>query len=477
MTDLLLDPPRATAARARHTRLGLAAICLAFLMITTDTTIVNVALGPIVADLGGSLSGAQWIVSAYTIAFATFLLSAGALADRIGSKTALLAGLVVFGIGSAACAAAPSMGILVAARAVQGLGAAALMPCSLALITHTFPAGPQRRGALAAWGGISSIGLAAGPVLGGAIVDGVGWRLIFLVNLPIAALSLAGVLAYVTETRRHRHPLDLPGQALIIVALGGLSGGFILAGSLGWGAAATVGLLALGILAALGFWRVERLVALPMIPPELFRRRRFRAVVTVGGIYNFCFYGNLFVLSLFFHEELGLSPFDTGLALLPLTLAIGVIAFTSGRMIAYLGEWRAMISSLGAGAVGAALLAVFGGDSVALTIVFSLPFALVSLTMQAMTALAMEGVPVERIGLAAGVQNAARQAGGALGVALLGTLLAAGNGLSLHLPIGLIAALELVAVAITVAGRRGDRAPDCHRAGDETASRIAPEPQ
>ena len=440
----------------RARRLGLAAICLGFLMITTDTTIVNVAVGPIVADLGGSLSAAQWIVSGYTIAFATFLLSAGALADRIGSRVAFVAGLMLFGVASAACAAAPSIGTLIAARALQGLGAAALMPCSLALITHMFAAGPERRGALAAWGGISSIGLAAGPVVGGALVDSVGWRLIFLVNLPIAAVALAGALVYVTETPRHRHPFDLPGQALIIVALGGLSGGFILAGSLGWGAPETIALLALGILAALGFWQVERRVALPMIPPELFRRRQFRTVVTVGGIYNFCFYGNLFCLSLFFHEELGLSPFDTGLALLPLTLVIGVIAFNSGRMIARLGEWRAMVWSLAAGAVGATVLAVFGGDSVAVTILASLPFAAVSLCMQAMTALAMEGTPVERIGLAAGVQNAARQAGGALGVALLGTLLAAGTGLSLHLPIGLIAALELVALGLTMAGRRGD---------------------
>ena len=440
----------------RARRLGLASICLGFLMITIDTTIVNVAVGPIVADLGGSLSGAQWLVSAYTIAFATFLLSAGALADRIGSRVALVDGLVLFGLASAACAAAPSIGTLIAARAVQGLGAAALMPCSLALIIHTFPAGPERRGALAAWGGISAIGLAAGPVVGGALVDGVGWRLIFLVNLPIAALALAGTLAYVTETPRHRHPFDLPGQALIIVALGGLSGGFIFAGSLGWGAPATLGLLALGILTALGFWQVERRVALPMIPPELFRRRQFRTVVTVGGIYNFCFYGNLFCLSLFFHEELGLSPFDTGLALLPLTLVIGVIAFNSGRMIARLGEWRAMVWGLSGGAMGAAVLAIFGGDSVAVTILASLPFAAVALTMQAMTALAMEGTPVERIGLASGVQNAARTAGGALGVALLGTLLAAGTGLSLHLPVGLIAVLELVALGITLAGRRGD---------------------
>ncbi len=452
-----LAPPSGAAPSHRAQRLGLAAICLGFLMITTDTTIVNVALGPIVADLGGSLAGAQWIVSGYTITFATFLLSAGALADRIGSRAAFLGGLVLFALASAACAAAPSMGALVAARGVQGLGAAALMPCSLALITHTFPAGPERRAALAAWGGISSIGLAAGPVLGGALVDGIGWRFIFFVNLPIAALAIAGVLAYVTETPRHRHPFDLPGQALIVLALGSLSGGFIFAGSDGWGAAVTIALLAVGLGAAAAFWRVERAVPLPMIPPDLFRNRQFRAVVTVGSVYNFCFYGNLFCLSLFFHEELGLSPFDTGLALLPLTCLIGVIAFSSGRLIARLGEWRAMITSLSAGAVGAAILSIFGGHTVAGTIVCTLPFAAVSLTMQAMTALAMEGAPVERIGLASGVQNAARQAGGALGVALLGTLLASGTGLSLRLPIGLIAALEVLAVLLTLAGRRGAR--------------------
>ncbi len=225
-----------TVPSHRARRLGLAAICLGFLMITLDVTIVNVALGPIVADLGGSLAGAQWIVSAYTIAVATFLLSAGAWADRVGSRRAFLLGLGLFGLASAGCAAAPSMAVLIVGRAVQGLGAALLMPCSLALITHTFPAGAERRGALAAWGGIASIGLVGGPVLGGALVDGIGWRTIFLVNLPVAALAVAGVLAYVAETPRHRHPLDLPGQLLVVIALGGVSGGFILAGSLGWGA-------------------------------------------------------------------------------------------------------------------------------------------------------------------------------------------------------------------------------------------------
>jgi DHA2 family methylenomycin A resistance protein-like MFS transporter len=443
--------PAAPSRRAR--RLGLAGICFGFLMITLDTTAVNVALGPIVGDLGGSLAAAQWIVSGYTLVFATFLLSGGAWADRLGSRAAFLIGLGVFGAASGACAAAPSMGALIAARAAQGLGAALLMPCSLALIVHTFPAGPERRGALAAWGGISGIGLSIGPVLGGALVDSVGWRFIFLINLPIAALAGLAVFAYVTETTRHRHPFDIPGQVLVVLALGCLSGGFIVAGEFGWDSPGTIGLLIAGVVAALALARVERLVPLPMIPPELFRSRKFRNIVLVAGIYNFGFYGTLFCLALYLHEQLGLSPIDTGLALLPLNVVIGAIALGGARLIGRLGEWPSVLIGLTFGAGGAALMAIFGNAGVAGTIVLSVPFAGIALTMQAMTAIAMEDVPRPRIGLASGVQNAARQAGGALGVALLGTLLAAGTGLSLHLPMAVVSAGYLLSIWLTAAGR------------------------
>ncbi len=206
--------------------------------------------------------------------------------------------------------------------------------------------------------------------------------------------------------------------------------------------------------AALALARVERLVPLPMLPPELFRNRKFRNIVLVAGLYNFGFYGTLFCLSLYLHERLGLSPFDTGLALLPLTAIIGAIALYSGRLIARLGEWRAVLVGLAFGAGGSALMAAFGSAGVAGTIVFSIPFAGQALTMQAMTALAMEDVPRERIGLASGVQNAARQAGGALGVALLGTLLAAGTGLSLHLPMAVASLGYLTSIGLALAARR-----------------------
>jgi DHA2 family methylenomycin A resistance protein-like MFS transporter len=440
-------------------RIGLAAICSGFLIVTLDALIVNVALGPIVDDLGGTLSGAQWIVSAYTLVFATFLLTMGAWSDRIGSKRAYLIGLGVFGVASAGCAAAPTMSTLIAARAVQGLGAALLMPCSLALITHMFPAGPQRRGALAAWGGISSVGMVAGPVLGGALVDTVGWRTIFLVNIPVALIAAVAMVAYVAETPRHRHPFDLAGQALVITALGGLSGGFIAAGSAGWDAPETIGLLALGALAVLGFWRAERAVPLPMIPPEIFRNRQFSIVVGIAGIFNFGVYGTIFCLSLLYHEKLGLSPLVTGLALLPLVGTILTIAFTSARLIGWLGEWRSVVIGLCGGTTGAVLLAVLGGNSTVLTMACTVPFGTIALAMQAMTALAMEGAPVERIGLASGIQNASRQAGGALGVALLGTLLSATGTLALHIPLSVVAAFYVVALGLALYGSMFSRIP------------------
>src|SRR3954471_460974 len=188
-----------TSPRSRA--LALTAICLGFLMITLDATIVNVALGAIGSDLGGALPTAQWIVNGYALAFAALLLSAGALADRIGSRTGFLIGLAIFGLGSAACARATSLTMLIAARIVQGAGAAGLMPCSLALIAHTFPDTRDRRRALAVWGGASGIGLAAGPVLGGVLTAVVGWRAIFLGKVPSAAAAAALLMRHVDQTR------------------------------------------------------------------------------------------------------------------------------------------------------------------------------------------------------------------------------------------------------------------------------------
>src|SRR5438876_3430710 len=264
--------------RPKDQRLALAAISAGFLMITLDATIVNVALGAIGADLGGAPSIAQWVVDGYTVAFASLLLLAGSLADRIGVRRGFVVGLAVFVVASAACALANSVAFLIAARVAQGIGAAWLMPCSLALIAHTFAEPQARRRALAVWGAVSGIGLASGPLVGGILVASVGWRAIFLVNAPVG-LAAARVLArHADETTRRRRPLDLRGQVLAMFSLAALTGGFITAGAHGWTAGVTLALGISGVLAAAAFVLVERTVRRPLIDRDVFRDQAFATV-------------------------------------------------------------------------------------------------------------------------------------------------------------------------------------------------------
>jgi DHA2 family methylenomycin A resistance protein-like MFS transporter len=442
----------------RSPMLGLAAISLGFLMITLDATIVNVALGPIGNDLGGAVSAAQWIVNGYTLAFAALLLTAGALADRLGVRTGFLSGLAVFAVGSAACAGATSLAGLIAARVVQGAGAAAVMPCSLALIAHMFPDPGDRRRALGVWGGASGIGLAAGPVLGGIVTAALGWRAIFLVNVPIAAVAAQLLRRHVPETPRHRHPLDLPGQIISTLGLAALTGGFIIVGSEGWSASLTLALLAAGIASTAGFALVERNVGHPMIDPVLFRERTFSIALALGSIFNFCLYGSIFCLAIDLHRAHGLGPLDTGLALLPMTIVTGSMAFLSGRLVNRIGEWPAIVVGLAAGAGGALLIALATTDGVATLILSSLPIGVTAVAMPAMTAVAMSHAPRQRVGLASGVFNASRQTGGALGVAVLGALLTAGNGhLALDAPFLAAACVYAGGIALALTGWRRTR--------------------
>jgi MFS transporter, DHA2 family, methylenomycin A resistance protein len=449
---------RANRAVGRRRLLGLTAISLGFLMITLDATIVNVALGPIGRDLGGALATAQWIVNGYTLAFAALLLSAGALADRLGLRTGFLIGLAVFGLGSAACAGAASLTALIVARAVQGAGAASLMPCSLALIAHMFPEPSDRRRALAMWGGASGIGLAAGPVLGGVLTAAFGWRAIFLVNVPIAAAAAGLLCRHVEETPRHSHPLDLPGQSLATIGLAALAGGFILAGSQGWAGRVTVGLLAVGVASTTGFVLVERAVRHPMVEPLLFRERTFSIAVALGVIFNFCLYGSIFCLAIDLHRAHGFDALQSGLALVPMTVATGSMASLSGRLVGHIGEWNAIVVGLSAGTAGALLISLAGAGGVTVLILCTLPIGVTALAMPAMTAAAMSHAPPRRIGLASGVFNAARQTGGALGVAVLGALLARGGGaVSLHAAFLATAVAYVSGVALAFRGRRRAR--------------------
>ncbi len=455
------DQPEAAAGpgTGRSSAIALLSVCLGFFVIQLDVTIVNVALPAIQREIGGSLAGLQWVIDAYTLALASIMLTAGSTADRIGARKVFVLGLTAFAAGSAACAAAPSLGVLIAARAVQGLGASALLPCSLALVVHQFPDPGARARALGVWGGMGSVGVALGPVIGGALVALAGWRSIFLVNVPICALTVFLLRRHVTESPLNpdRRP-DLPGLFSGVASLGALTAGFITAGQRGWASPLPAALFAAGLVAGWFFVRAERRGASPMLPLALFRSRSLSGATGVGAIFNLVLYGSLLCLSLYLQQARHQSVLATGLLLLPMSVLVGVGSLVSGRLTARVGPRAPMIAGLMLGAAGAAVLATTGpSTSLALVIGGSVVLGLVSLAMPAMTAVVVGAAGPEHAGVAGGILNAARQSGGALGVALLGSLLGSGHTLSLHVPLAVAAGGYLVATALAWIAIRGRR--------------------
>jgi MFS transporter, DHA2 family, methylenomycin A resistance protein len=440
---------------------ALISVCLGFFVIQLDVTIVNVALPAIQREIGGSLAGLQWVIDAYTLALAAIMLTAGSAADRIGARKVFAAGLTVFAVGSAACAAAPALGVLISARAVQGLGASALLPCSLALIVHQYPDPGPRARALGVWGGMGSLGVALGPVVGGGLVAGAGWRWIFLVNVPVCALTIALLRRHVQESPRDpSRRTDLAGLFLGVAALAGLTGGFITAGEQGWIAPLPDALLGAGLVAGLLLVRAERRRAAPMLPLGLFRSVNLSAATGVGVLFNLCLYGALICLSLFLQQARHESALATGLLILPMSAAVGIGSMASGPLTARLGARIPMIAGLALAGAGAALLAAAGADApLAMITGGSVLLGMCSLAMPAMTAVVVGSAGAEHAGVASGILNTARQAGGALGVALLGALLAssrtAGGGMTLHLPLTVAAVGYLLAIGLTLAIRPG----------------------
>src|SRR5580692_11199143 len=345
-TSLKFPLPRYASAGSEHkpvrsrlaTSLTLAAMSLGYGVVQLDVTIVNTALNSIGASLGGGVSELQWVVSAYTIAFAAFILTAGALGDRVGAKRVFMAGFAIFTAASVACAMSPNATVLITARAVQGFGAAILVPNSLALLSHAYPEDKARGRAVAIWAAGASLALTAGPLVGGGLIALVGWRSIFLVNLPIGLAGLWLSWRYASETTRSpSREIDLPGQLAAIAALGCLAGAIIEGGSLGWSNAIVIsGFVASAVLALL-FIGQERRAAQPMLPLSLFGHRLFALTSLVGLLVNVAFYGLIFVFSLYFQRVNGLSPFATGLAFLPMLGAVLPVNLVAARVAERIG--------------------------------------------------------------------------------------------------------------------------------------------
>jgi len=399
---------------------------LGYGVVQLDITIVNTALNNIGASLGGGVSELQWIVSAYTIAFAAMILTAGALGDRIGAKKVFITGFAIFTTASLACALAANVAILIAARALQGLGAAILVPNSLALLNHAYSDERERGRAIGIWAAGASLALTAGPLAGGSLIALVGWRSIFLVNLPIGFVGLLLTWRYTKETPRSpRRELDLAGQAAAIFALGCLAGAIIECGALGWNNAwVLVSFAAFAILAAL-FVNHEQRTRQPMLPLSLFKIRLFAVTSLVGLLVNVAFYGLIFVFSLYFQQMNGLSPFATGLAFVPMmgaVLLMNLIAaraaeqFSAGTTIAA-GASIAAVSCVG-------LITIENNTSYWATCTQLVAIgAGLGLLVPPLTSTLLGSVEKKRSGIAAGVLNSTRQTGSVLGVALFGSLI------------------------------------------------------
>jgi MFS transporter, DHA2 family, methylenomycin A resistance protein len=410
--------------------LTLAAMSLGYGVVQLDVTIVNTALNSIGTSLGGGVSELQWVVSSYTIAFAAFILTAGALGDRIGAKRIFMAGFAIFTAASVGCALAPNAAILIAARGVQGLGAAILVPNSLALLSHAYPDEKQRGRAVGIWAAGASLALISGPLIGGGLIAAVGWRSIFLVNLPIGLAGLWLSWRYATETTRYQQrEIDLPGQIAAIAALGCLAGAIIEGGTLGWRNPLVIAGFAASAVLAILFVLQELRAAQPMLPLSLFKHRLFALTSLVGLLVNVAFYGLIFVFSLYFQRVNGLSPFATGLAFLPMMGAVLPVNLVAARVTERIGAPATIAIGAALSALGClALLGLEPGTSYwGIGAQLMMIGAGLGLLVPPLTSTLLGSVEKSRSGIAAGVLNSTRQTGSVLGVALFGSLAGQAN--------------------------------------------------
>jgi EmrB/QacA subfamily drug resistance transporter len=398
--------------------------CLGLFMVFLDGSIVNVALPTIQADLHAQLSDLQWVVDAYTLPFAALMLTAGTLGDRFGRKRLFLFGLVLFMLGSLLCGVAPTLGWLLVGRAVQGTGAAALSPGSLAVLVAAFPEPRQRAQAIGLWAGVSGVGLAAGPLVGGLLIQIASWPAIFFVNLPVGVVALALGWSRLSESRNPTaQRLDLPGQVLVTGALVCLIMALIESSSHGWTSALILGLFSGAAVCLAAFLVVEARVREPMLPLGLFRSRVFSVANVAAILVGFAFIGTVFFISQFLQSVQGYTALESGLRTLPTTVGIFVIAPLAGLLTARLGPRLPIVLGGLLAASGLFLLMGLTPDSSYASIWWN--FGLfgigLGLMLSPLTTAVLSATPPQRAGLGSSVNNTSRQVGFSLGVAVLGT--------------------------------------------------------
>jgi EmrB/QacA subfamily drug resistance transporter len=408
----------------------LAIVSIGLFMVVLDNLVVNVALPSIHRDLGASIQALEWTVNAYVLSYAVFLLTGSALGDRFGRKRMFTAGIALFTISSAAAALAPTSGLLIAARAVQGLGAAIVTPLTLTLLADAFP--PQRRGvALGVWSGISGIAVALGPLVGGAVVQAASWHWIFWLNVPIGIALVPLALARLAESRGSSRRLDLGGLALVSSGLFGIVYGLVRSQSQGWTSPEILVALSAGALLTAAFVGYELRTREPMLPMHFFARRGFAVTNGVSLAMYFGMFGSIFFLSQYLQNVLGNSPLQAGVKLLVWTGAAMVVSPLAGFFSERYGSRPFMVAGLGLQAVALgwmATLASIHTSYASLIVPFVLAGAGMSLVFAPAANAVLASVKTHQAGQASGATNAIRELGGVLGIAVLATVFTSRGG-------------------------------------------------
>jgi EmrB/QacA subfamily drug resistance transporter len=405
----------------------LAAVAFGLFMIMLDNTVVNVALPSIERDLHISISELEWIVTAYALVFASLLITGGKLADLFGRRRIFVVGLVIFTLSSLACGLSTSAGMLIGARAVQGIGAALMNPATLSIITATFP--PRQRGtAIGIWAGVSALALAIGPLAGGLIVDNINWNWIFFINVPVGVAGVVASQIFIKESRdtSHEQSVDAPGLVTSGLGLFALTYALIEGNRHGWASAEIVGLFAASAVLLAAFVLVEHRQRLPMLDLSLFRNSSFTGANIVALLVSLGMFGVFFYVSLYIQNVLGYTPTQAGAMFLPMTLLIIVVAPFAGRASDRVGSRWLMGGGMTLLGISLLFYQRAGVHSNFWTLLPAMIIGGIGMasTMSPMTSAAMGAVPVDKAGVGSGVLNSFRQVGGALGIAAMGAILA-----------------------------------------------------
>ncbi|MFJ7959137.1 MFS transporter [Streptomyces sp. NPDC096319] len=435
LTTSLPAPPAPLSPRRRWTVLAVCA--LSMFLVGVDATIVNVGLPEIGRGLDVGTRGLEWVVDAYTVVMAGLLIVAGALADRLGRRRVFRYGLLVFGLASLACALAPSLGVLVAARAVQGIGASMLSPVALAIVVNAMPDPRERARAIGVWASVFGLSMAAGPVTGGALIGAFGWRAVFWFNVPVVLLALLLVALFVPESRGQRaRRLDLPGQVLLTAVLG-LTVGLLIEGPhIGWTSPTALAGYVLTAAAAAAFVRVELRRDEPLMDLGLFRRPPFVTAVLGATAVFVALNVTLLLSTLYLQQARGWTPLASGAATLPMALGATLCAPWSGVLVGRVGPRRPLLLAGGFTAAGGLCLARLDGhtDLWLLLVAFLLIGIGFGFANAPLTNAAVGGLPPSRAGVAGAITSTSRQVGVAVGIAVAGGLVAGAD------PAGLAAA-------------------------------------